>query len=411
VHPRAGLRLATVEAVRSLARNKIRTGLAMLGIIVGVATVIWVVAIARAATEQVLADIDSLGDNLVWIEAGSRNAAGVRTGTHGMTTLQPGDAEAIRREVPLIAKVSENVDGRIQVVSDSGNWNTGFRGVSPEYLEIRRWTIARGAFFNDDDVAHARPVIVIGETVRRELFGERDPLGESLRISGSVFTVVGVLGAKGPSATGNDQDDTVMMPWTTAKRRILGRDMTWLDDILCSAVSTDQIRAAADQASELLRERHHIEPGTEDDFNIRHPEDLLKAKLSSAHTLSLLLAIIALLSLGIGGIGIMNVMLASVAQRRNEIGLRVALGATPGAIQLQFLSEAVVLTATSGALGVLLGASCATRVADVLGWAVETSPALDGAAFGFAVAVGVCFGFYPALRAARLDPIVALRME
>ena len=411
MHPRAGIRLATIEAVRSLARNKVRTGLAMLGILVGVATVIWVVAIARAATQQVLSDIDNLGDNLVWIEAGSRNAAGVRTGTHGMTTLKPGDAEAIRREVPLIAKVSENVDGRIQVVADSGNWNTGFRGVSPEYLEIRRWTVARGAFFDDEDVAHARPVIVIGETVRRELFAERDPIGAQLRIAGSVFTIVGVLAAKGPTATGYDQDDTVMMPWTTAKRRILGRDMTWLDDILCSAVSTDQIRAAAEQASELLRERHHITPGAEDDFNIRHPEDLLKAKLSSARTLSLLLSIIALLSLGIGGIGIMNVMLASVAQRRNEIGLRVAIGATPGAIQLQFLSEAVVLTATSGALGVLLGASCATRVASVLGWPIQTSPALDVAAFAFAVAVGVAFGFYPALRAARLDPIVALRME
>jgi putative ABC transport system permease protein len=400
-----------VESVRALARNKVRSGLAMLGITAAVATVIWVVAIGRAGRDSALAALDNIGDNLVWVEAGSRNAAGVRTGTHGMNTLMPSDAAAIRNEVPLIAKVSENVDGRVQVIGSSANWATQYRGVAPAYLDIRRWVVARGVFFDDDDVANARPVLVIGDTVRRHVFGDAEPLGEQVRIGKSVFEVVGVLAAKGPSATGNDQDDTVMMPWTTAMRRIVGKDQTWLDDILCSAVSTDKIRVAADQASALLRERHRIAPGAEDDFNIRHPEELLKARLQSAETLEVLLGLLAVLSLIVGGIGIMNVMLASVTQRTREIGLRVAVGATPGAIQLQFLGEAVLLTTVSGGLGVLLGISAAPYVGETLGWPLAMSLRIDLLALVFAAAVGVCFGMYPAIRASRMDPIVALRVE
>ena len=411
MHLRTCLNLLVVQALRALARNKLRSGLAMLGIASGVATVIWVLAIGRAGSERALADLDNLGDNLVWIEAGSRNVAGVRTGTHGMTTLVPQDADAIRREIPSIARVSENVDGRVQVVSRSANWNTQYRGVSPAYPDIRRWQIARGAFFNDEDTSEARTVLVIGSTTRERLFGDADPLGEVVRIGSSVFTVIGVLAVKGPSATGNDQDDTIMMPWTTAMRRIVGSNQTWLDDVLCSAVSIDRVRDAGERVADLLRERHHITPGAEDDFNIRHPEELLEARLESAETLKLLLLALWLMALAVGGIGIMNVMLASVTQRTAEIGLRVAVGARPFAIQLQFLGEAMMLTTVSGGLGVLAGIVGASVVGRTLGWELAMSVRTDLAAFLFAAVVGVCFGMYPAVRASRLDPIAALRVE
>jgi putative ABC transport system permease protein len=403
--------LLIVEPVRALARNHVRSGLAMLGITCAVATLIWVVAIGEAGTKSALAALDNLGDNLVWVEAGSRNAAGVRTGTHGMTTLVPSDAEAIRREMPLIAKVSENVDGRVQVIGSAGNWNTQYRGIAPDYLDVRRWVVARGVFIDDDDVREARTVVVIGDTVRVHLFRDVDPLGERIRIGRSVFEIIGVLAPKGPSATGSDQDDTVMMPWTTAMRRVVGKDQTWLDDILCSAVSADRIRDAGAQVSALLRDRHHIALDGEDDFNIRHPEELLQAKVKSARTLELLLAAVAMLSLVVGGIGITNVMLASVTQRTREIGLRVAVGARPGAIQLQFLGEAVLLAMVGGGLGMLLGELSASFVGRTLGWQLATSTHVDLLALLFAGTFGVCFGMYPATRASRLDPIAALRVE
>lgn len=409
--PRTFSRLFLIEPVLALARNKVRSGLAMLGITCAVATLIWVVAIGEAGASSALAALEGLGDNLVWIEAGSRNAAGVRTGTHGMTTLVPGDAEAIRREIPLIARVSENVDGRIQVIGSTANWNTQYRGIAPDYLAVRRWVVARGVFIDEDDVREARTVLVIGDTVRARLFGELDPLGEKVRIGSSVFEIVGVLAAKGPSATGFDQDDTVMMPWTTAMRRVVGRDQTWLDDILCSAVSADRIRDAGAQVSALLRDRHHVPPDGEDDFNIRHPEELLQAKVKSARTLELLLALLALLALVVGGIGIMNVMLASVTQRTREIGVRMAVGAPPGAIRLQFLGEAVLLATVSGGLGVLLGDTSASVVGRTLGWELATSLRIDLFALLFAGTFGVCFGMYPAVRASRMDPIAALRVE
>jgi len=408
---RTAARLTLVEPWRAFARNKVRSGLAALGIMSGVAIVICVIAIGSAGTASALAALDNLGDNLVWIEAGSRNAAGVRTGSHGMTTLVPSDAEAIRKDVPLIARVSENVDGRIQVIYGGNNWNTQYRGVSPDYREIRKWEVARGAFFSEEDVRDARTVIVIGDSVRRKLFGDDDPLGAEIRIGASLYEVVGVLGVKGQSATGNDQDDTLMMPWTTAMRRVVGRNQTWLDDIVCSAVAIDKIREAGAQASELLRERHHIQPGADDDFNIRHPEDLLKSRVKSAETLQILLLVIGTMSLLVGGIGIMNVMLASVSQRTAEIGIRMAVGASPGAIRLQFLGEAVVLTMLSGGLGVLLAASAGPSLAHALGWELAMSARAEVISLGFAAAVGIAFGMYPAVRASRLDPIAALRTD
>jgi len=404
------VRLLTIEALRALLRNSVRSALAMLGIMIGVATVISVIAIGRAGTGQALSALDALGENLVWIEAGSRNAAGVRTGSHGTTTLIPGDADAIRAEVPLIARCSENIDGRIQVIGPEANWSTQFRGVSPEYPAVRRWEIGRGTFFSEDDVAHATTVLVIGQTVATHLFGDEDPLGQRIRIGTSQFTVVGTLVAKGQSVTGQDQDDTVMMPWTTSRNRIVGKFQTWLDDVVCSAVSSDQVKPAGDQVADLLRERHHL-IGQDDDFNIRHPEDLAKAKIKSARTLERLLLAIASLAMMVGGIGIMNVMLASVAQRTIEIGIRVSVGARPSAIRLQFLGEAMMLTALGGGLGVLVGATASPAIAHELGWEITVSGQATLAAFLAAVAVGVFFGLYPAVRASHLDPIEALRTE
>ena len=404
-------RLMTIEALRSLARNKVRTSLAMLAITFGVATVIWFVAIGKAGRDSALAEFDKLGDNLIWLEAGSRQTNGVRTGSHGMNTLTVADAAAIRAECPLVARVSENVDGNLQLIGPNRNWNSHYRGVSPEYREIRAWQMARGEFFTDDQLAHFDHVIVIGETVRRELFDDADGVGEHVRLHGATFEVIGVLAPKGPSATGQDQDDTVMMPWTTAQRYVTGKDVTWLDDILISAASTDQIADATREVTDLIRERHHIALGGEDDFNIRHPEELLKAKLKSTETLGRLLLAIASIALLVGGIGIMNMMLAAVAQRTREIGLRGAIGARPSAIRVQFLGEAVMLTAIGGALGVALANLAAPVISDKLGWPMVMAPRASVLACGFAVAVGVAFGLYPASRAARLDPIDALRTE
>jgi putative ABC transport system permease protein len=403
-------RLLIVEPVRSLLRNVVRSGLAMLGIAVAVAIVITVLALGRASVEASERELDKLGDNLVWVEAGARNVAGARTGTHGMTTLTARDADAIR-EIPQIKDVSENVDGGFLVIYQDRNWQTRWRGVSPAYRMIKRWELARGAFFDAEQTDHAARVVVIGETVRRELFPDRDPIGELVRIQNLGFQVIGVLAAKGQSPTGQDQDDTVMMPWTTAMKRIVGKDQTWLDDILCSARSTQDLGTAAAQISELLRERHHIEPGAADDFNIRHPEELIRARIETSRTLRLLLLLLASISMAVGGIGVMNVMLASVSQRITEIGLRCAVGARPQAILLQFLGEAVVLSLIGGGLGVALGEITAYLFEHRFGWLIAMSPDIAAIALLASVSVGVVFGVYPAMRAARLDPIAALRTE
>jgi len=408
---RIGARLFGGESLRALARHKVRSALTALGIMVGVAAVIWVVAIGKAGTARAEAELETLGDNLVWIEAGSRNIAGVRTGSHGTTSLVPEDAEAVRREVPLIRMVAENVDGSAQLAFGNRNWNTRWRGVSTEYFDVKRWRLADGAFFTNEHVQQVDSVIVLGETVRRQLFGAASPVGELVRIGSFVFQVVGVLEAKGTSASGQDQDDVVMMPWTTAQRKLKGKGYGWLDDILCSAVSREAVNPAVDAVFELMRQRHHIAPGAEDDFNVRRPDEVLNAQIQASRTLELLLVSLASISLLVGGIGIMNVMLASVAQRTNEIGLRVAVGAKPWAVHLQFLGEAVMLSLLGGFLGVLLSVSGGAFIGNMLGWTLSTPPEAALIAVVSSALVGVISGLYPAWRAARLDPIAALRNE
>ncbi len=393
----------------ALLRNKMRSILTVLGITIGIAAVICVVAIGHAGQTQVEKQMANLGDNFVWIETGGRAVNGRRTGTHATKTLVVADAVAIRSQIPLIKAVSPNVDGSIQVVYGNTNWYTGYRGVSPEYFDIKRWPTVAGAPFTQDDVDRAADVCVIGRTVREQLFGPEDPIGKVIRVSTLPCRVIGVLEPKGLSTFGQDQDDTILMPYTTVMKKIKGS--TWLDDILCSAVSQDVVKLAGQQAAALLRDRHHLRADEPDDFNIRNPEDIIEAQLAASRTLTLLLIAIASISLLVGGIGIMNVMLVSVTERTREIGVRVAVGATEEAIQLQFLVESVLLSLVGGAGGVLLGVVASFFVGRTLSWPMQLSVQAVLVAAAFSVAVGVFFGYYPARKASRLDPIEALRYE
>ena len=397
------------SAVWTLLRNKLRSLLTVLGITIGIAAVICVVAIGKAGQARVEQQLNNLGDNFVWIEAGGRAVNGVRTGAHASPTLTVGDAIAIKNQVPLIKSVSPNVDGPVQLIYGNQNWFTSYRGVSQEYFEIKRWFVDQGAFFSTDDVERSADVCVIGRSVRDQLFGPEDPIGKVIRVKGTPCKVVATLQAKGLSISGQDQDDTVILPYTTAMKKLKG--VSWLDDILCSAVSADVVKLAGQQSAAVLRDRHHLRPEEEDDFNIRNPEDVIKAQLESSRTLTILLVAIASISLIVGGIGIMNVMLVSVTERTREIGVRVAVGATEEAIQLQFLAESVMLSLVGGAAGVLLGIIASFSVGRTLGWSMQLSVASVAIAAVFSVAVGIFFGYYPARKASLLDPIDALRYE
>src|ERR1700739_1826213 len=382
------------SALVALLRNKMRSVLTVLGITIGIAAVICVVAIGKAGQARVEQQLNNLGDNFVWVEAGGRAVNGVRTGTHGTKSLVYADAVAIKNQVSLIKSVSPNVDGNIQIIYANQNWYTRYRGVSPEYFDIARWFVDQGAVFSQDDTDRAADVCVIGRTVRDQLFGVEDPIGKVIRVKDLPCKVVGTLLPKGLSVSGQDQDDTIILPYTTAQKKIKG--ITWLDDILCSAVSQDAVKIAGQEATAVLRDRHHLRPEEEDDFNIRNPEDVIQAQLDASKTLTILLIAIASVSLIVGGIGIMNVMLVSVTERTREIGVRVAVGATEHAIQLQFLGESIMLSLVGGAAGVLGGIVGSYLVGQTLKWEMQMSLEAVVVAALFSVAVGVFFGYYPA---------------
>ena len=403
------LRTILRQAARALRRNWIQSALSVLGIAVGVAAFICVVGIGNASTSAVEDQLKSLGDNFIWIEAGSRSRNGIRMGSRGIRTLVLGDVDAIRQQVPLIKRISPNVDGPVQVVNGNTNWATQYRGVTPDFLEIRRWQVDEGVFFSESDVELAVPVCVFGRTVVENLFGNENPVGQTVRVNKLPCLVVGVLHPKGISATGQDQDNFIVMPYTTAQKRLTGT--FWLDDIYCSGVSRETMREATKQIIGLLRERHHLNPGEEDDFNIRSPEDVIQLQLSMQKTMRLLLASIASLSLTVGGIGIMNIMLVSVTQRTREIGIRLAVGATEWDVQSQFLAEAMTIAILGGLLGMMLGSFSSGAVQSLFGFPTLLTRSVFAGGAGFAAAVGILFGFYPARKASQLDPIQGLRYE
>jgi putative ABC transport system permease protein len=396
-------------ALRALRRNALRTLLTMLGVIIGVAAVICTIAIGEGASSKINDAISSIGSNLIWIEAGGVNVGGVRTGAGGTRTLTVADLLAIRTQVPLVTNVSPQVDTRVQMIYGNQNWSTSVRGVTPEYLALKNWRIVRGGMFGEQEIERATPVCVLGDSVATILFGDADPIGEAIRVRDIPCRVVGVLGVKGQSATGQDQDDTFLMPYTTVMKKIKGQ--FWLDDIMMSATSAANIPSAEAQVSDLLRVRHRIRPGGDDDFKIRRPTEIAEAVAASARVMKVLLASVASVSLLVGGVGIMNIMLVSVTERTREIGLRMAVGARARDVLRQFLLEAVILALAGGAAGLALGYGGSEVISNWLQWPTRISSGAVVLAFGFASAIGLFFGYYPARRAARLDPIDALRHE
>jgi putative ABC transport system permease protein len=403
--------IATIRlALRALARNKMRSTLTMLGIIIGVGAVIAMVALGQGAQEQVQQQIAAMGSNMLFVGSGSMNRGGLRMGWGNTKTLVMNDVQAIARECPAVALAAPGAGAGAQVVFGSDNWGTRINGTEPQYFEIRDWPLAEGTPFTQEDVTLAANVAVIGETVRKNLFGAVAPVGQTIRISNLPFKVVGVLTAKGQSAAmGDDQDDTIIIPITTLQKKITGQ--SWLRYISVSAKSKASSYAAQQQIQALLRDRHKIRPGQDDDFGVRNLADLAGAADEAGAVLTLLLAIVASISLLVGGIGIMNIMLVSVTERTREIGIRMAIGATESDVHRQFLIEAVTLSFIGGAIGILLGLVTTFLIPRVLGWAVSVSMIALVVAVVFSIMVGIFFGFYPARKAARLNPIEALRYE
>jgi putative ABC transport system permease protein len=396
-------------ALRALARNKLRAFLTMLGIIIGVGAVIAMVAIGEGAKSTIRAQIAALGTNVLIVLPGSNVQGGVRAGFGNVNTLLDSDAKAMARELPSVAFVSPVLRRQDQVVAGNLNWGTWAQGVAPEFQQIRDWQVAEGRFLHEGDMDSAAKVAVIGQTVARQLFGNDDALDAVIRIRNIPFRVVGILGAKGQTGQGTDQDDTIMIPYTTMQKRLMR--ITWVQSIVVKAVSAERVEEAEEQITLLLRQRHRIGPEREDDFNVRNLSDIAEAATTTARVMAILLGSVASISLLVGGIGIMNIMLVSVTERTREIGIRMAVGARSRDIMLQFLVEAVVMAATGGLIGILLGVGSSEVIKQWAQWPTLIDPAIIAIAFLFSGAVGVFFGFYPAKKAANLDPIDALRYE
>ncbi len=397
-------------ALRALARNKMRTILTMLGIIIGVGAVICTVAIGQGAGQQVQDQIKSLGDNMIMVMAGNINQGGVRLGSGATKTLVAEDGEAIRTEVPNVVAVSPSVGATVQMVNGNQNWSTRATGVSADYFQIRDWGVSEGSEFSQRDVTLASNVCVIGQTVADELFtGGADPVGQLIRVNNLPFTVLGVLTKKGQNSFGQDQDDTAIIPYTTVQKKISG--ISWVQQIMISVANEDDIEGAMSSMSSLLRQRHKLRPTEDDDFMVRSPDELAQASAQTSQILTYLLGSVASVSLLVGGIGIMNIMLVSVTERTREIGVRMAVGATEQDVKMQFLSEAMVLSFLGGSVGIVLGVIASAIISNVLNWSTLVSTTSIVVAVFFSAGVGVFFGYYPASKAAQLDPIEALRYE
>lgn len=398
-------------AFRALVRNKMRAALTMLGIIIGVSAVIAMVSIGQGAQASVQAQIESMGTNLLFVSAGAQNVGGVRSGTGdtGTNTLTIEDLEAIRREVPSVAMVTPQINTRQQLVVGNLNWNSSIQGVSEEFPGVRKWTVRNGEFFTDADVKTAARVVVLGQTIAENLFPGTDPVGQSIRISNLPFRVVGVFAGKGQDPQGRDQDDIAFAPYTTVQKKILGSPRVQIAFV--SATSPNATYSAQAQITELLRQRHQLGPNEPNDFTVRNMTDVAEAANETNSIMTLLLGSIAGVSLLVGGIGIMNIMLVSVTERTREIGIRMAIGARSSAVKTQFLIESIVLSLTGGFVGIVLGIAASLAIPMMLGWPTLVSMTAIIGSVIFSAAVGIFFGYYPAHKAAALDPIEALRYE
>jgi len=406
----AGARIA----IRALRVNKLRSALTMLGIVIGVGAVITMVSVGAGAQARVAEQIASLGSNMIVILSGTVTSGGVRLGSGSQLTITEDDAWAIQREIPLVEAAAPSVRGTAQVVYGNLNWATVVQGVTPEYFTAREWSMADGRSFNPEDVDGAIKVALLGQTVALNLFGDTDPLGQLIRIKKVPFTVIGVLGRKGQNAWGQDQDDVIMVPMSTAKRSVVGGSQAKAKAVGAISIrvrDATTMKETEEEIRDLLRQRHRLQPYQEDDFWLRNLSEVLQSQEAASQVLTMLLAAIASVSLLVGGIGIMNIMLVSVTERTREIGLRMAVGARGRDILTQFLVEAVTLSLIGGAIGILLGLVGSWAMAYFAEWRILVSSESILVAFGFAAAVGIFFGFYPARKAAGLNPIEALRYE
>ncbi|BDV42077.1 multidrug ABC transporter substrate-binding protein [Geotalea uraniireducens] len=399
-------------AFRALRSNLMRSFLTMLGIIIGIAAVITMVAIGSGASKMVADQISSIGSNLLLVLPGSTTSGGLRAGAGSAPTLTDDDARAIASECPSVAMVAPNVRGTAQIVYGNQNWSTIIYGVTPDYLAVRDWAVVDGRNLSTADQDGAAKTCLLGQTVASNLFGSEDPVGKIIRIKKIPFTVVGLLESKGQSTMGNDQDDVVLVPLRTAQRKLFGTQFVGtVGAIMVKAASEQALSSAEQEVTALLNQRHRIGPTREADFTVRNLSELLAVAQQSSQVMSLLLGAVASISLIVGGIGIMNIMLVSVTERTREIGIRMAIGARQRNILLQFLTEAVLLTTSGGIIGMILGVIGATVVSKFLGWPVLISAQSILIAFAFSAGVGIFFGFYPARKAAALNPIEALRYE
>ena len=402
--------LATIKiALRALRRNKLRTLLTMLGMIIGVGAVIAMVSIGNGAKSQIEAQIASMGQNVVLVFSGSFNRGGARSGWGGAGTLTVDDAEAIQREIPGVTVISPESRTRAQIAAGNQNWNTSIQGESTDYFEIRQWPLSAGSIFSEQDVRNANKVAVIGKTIADQMFPGEDPIGQIIRVKNVPFIVVGMLIPKGLSVQGQDQDDLMILPYTSVMKRV--QKVTTLNTVIVQAAKPSLLSPVQQQIIELLRQRHKITPGKDDDFTVRNQQEIAEMATAQSKTMTALLAGVAVISLVVGGIGIMNIMLVSVTERTREIGIRMAIGARGRDILLQFLVEAVTLGVLGGVVGIGGGVLASKVLAAQRNWPALIPPEWIVYAFLFSAAVGIFFGFYPARKASQLDPIDALRYE